>query len=475
MTGAARCPSGYSQDVEWSLFGCARERPRDVRAGRTGAAGPADGSDGRRNGLAVPALRRVRDRRAARQRPGRGGAAGPPRQGAAQRADPARVRGGAVPPLPDHRRRSLRGVVVRVPDQAGIQRAYNNALPAIRALYQDLGLDVSHSKLLVLVHHALTISPRWVTILAIGLPVYALIELVESVGLWLGQRWGEYFAMIATSIFLPWEVWELTRGHITWLKVAAFVINLLLVIYLVWTRRLFGVRGGKAAYDARLRTESSSRWSRPRSPRHCPASPAMAQPHLGGHNQGQLARILQSHHPRRPGDHPGSRDSRVNDSLNRQRRPSATSGSVIEPTTGDGRSWTTCPLLRIRSSPAGSLAGSQRDDHLRGLRTSTDKHARQDLGRYQEDGIGILRALRPHPRPLAGDQESHYDAFMASQPDQRQPDPEQRENEQLPDEPSTDKNRLRSAFVKPGRPVPPSATQRSSFCRISSPDSNGHW
>ncbi len=141
-------------------------------------------------------------------------------------------------------------------DQAGIQRAYNNALPAIRALYQDLGLDVSRSKLLVLVHHALTISPRWVTILAIGLPVYALIELVESVGLWLGQRWGEYFAMIATSIFLPWEVWELTRGHITWLKVAAFVINLLLVIYLVWTRRLFGVRGGKAAYDARLRTES---------------------------------------------------------------------------------------------------------------------------------------------------------------------------------------------------------------------------
>jgi uncharacterized membrane protein (DUF2068 family) len=141
-------------------------------------------------------------------------------------------------------------------DQAGIQRAYNNALPAIRALYQDLGFDVSHSKLLVLVNHALTISPRWITILAIGLPAYALIELVEGVGLWLARRWGEYFAMIATSIFLPWEVWELSRGNITWLKVAAFVINLLLVIYLVWTRRLFGVRGGKAAYDARLRTES---------------------------------------------------------------------------------------------------------------------------------------------------------------------------------------------------------------------------
>jgi uncharacterized membrane protein (DUF2068 family) len=168
-------------------------------------------------------------------------------------------------------------------DQAGIQRAYNNALPAIRALYQDLGFDVSHSKLLVLVHHALTISPRWVTILAFGLPVYALIELVEGVGLWLARRWGEYFAMIATSIFLPWEVWELTRGHITWLKVAAFVINLLLVIYLVWTRRLFGVRGGKAAYDARLRTESVIEMEQAALAAASPAEPGHgAAPPLGG-------------------------------------------------------------------------------------------------------------------------------------------------------------------------------------------------
>jgi hypothetical protein len=36
----------------------------------------------------------------------------------------------------------------------------------------------------------------------------------------------------------------------------AFVVNLALVIYLVWSRRLFGVRGGKAAYEAKLRSES---------------------------------------------------------------------------------------------------------------------------------------------------------------------------------------------------------------------------
>jgi uncharacterized membrane protein (DUF2068 family) len=141
-------------------------------------------------------------------------------------------------------------------DRAGFQQVYDNALPTIRALYQDLGFDVSHSRLLRLINESFAFDSRWLTLLATGLALYALIELVESIGLWEGRRWGEYFAMVATSIFLPLEVWDLTRGHITWPKVGALAINLLLVIYLVWTKRLFGVRGGKAAYDARLRSES---------------------------------------------------------------------------------------------------------------------------------------------------------------------------------------------------------------------------
>ena len=141
-------------------------------------------------------------------------------------------------------------------DRAGFQRVYENALPAIRALYQDLGFNVSHSSLLRLINESFAFDSRWLILLTIALALYALIELVESAGLWQGRRWGEYFAMVATSIFLPLEVWDLTRGHITWLKVGALAINLLLVIYLVWTKRLFGVRGGKAAYDAKLRTES---------------------------------------------------------------------------------------------------------------------------------------------------------------------------------------------------------------------------
>jgi len=140
-------------------------------------------------------------------------------------------------------------------DRAGIQRAFNDALPAIRDLYRDLGFNVSDSKLLGLIQHSFTLSSRTLAYLALGLAGYALVELVESIGLWLGKRWGEYFAMVATSVFLPYEVYDLTV-KVTWLRLVALMINLLLVVYLVWTRRLFGVRGGRKAYEARLRTDS---------------------------------------------------------------------------------------------------------------------------------------------------------------------------------------------------------------------------
>lgn len=140
-------------------------------------------------------------------------------------------------------------------DRAGIMRAYDSALPAIRALYGDLGFNVSHSKLLGLIQSSFTLNTRTLDLLAIGLAVYALIELTEGVGLWLGKRWGEYFAMAATSLFLPYEVYDLIV-KVTWLRAGALAVNLLLVVYLIWTKRLLGVRGGKRAYEAQLRTES---------------------------------------------------------------------------------------------------------------------------------------------------------------------------------------------------------------------------
>ena len=135
------------------------------------------------------------------------------------------------------------------------EQAYDQALPPLKALLRDFGFSVQHSKLLGLLHKAFTADPRTLGYIALGLGAYAVIEVVEGIGLWLVKRWGEYFAMIVTSLGLPYEIYGLT-DKVTVLRVVAFVINLALVLYLVLTKRLFGVRGGKKAYEAKLRSES---------------------------------------------------------------------------------------------------------------------------------------------------------------------------------------------------------------------------
>ncbi len=135
------------------------------------------------------------------------------------------------------------------------ERAFDRELAAFRGLFQDVGYRIEHSKLVGLIHHALTLSPTTIKLVAGGLAGYAVIELIEGIGLWLSRRWGEYFAMVATSLGLPYEVYELA-SKITVIRSLLFAVNLALVLYLVNTKRLFGVRGGKHAYEARLRSES---------------------------------------------------------------------------------------------------------------------------------------------------------------------------------------------------------------------------
>jgi len=136
-----------------------------------------------------------------------------------------------------------------------VEDAFQREFPSLRALFHQLGFNISNSKLVGLIHHALTLSPTTIKLVAGALAGYAVIELIEGVGLWLARRWGEYFAMVATSLGVPYEIYDLS-SKVTVTRALFFAVNLALVLYLVITRRLFGVRGGNHAYEARLRSES---------------------------------------------------------------------------------------------------------------------------------------------------------------------------------------------------------------------------
>ncbi len=136
-----------------------------------------------------------------------------------------------------------------------LEQAFNRERPILRSLFQQFGYNIDNSKLVGTIQHALTLSPTAIKLVSAGLAAYTVIELIEAIGLWLYRRWGEYFAMVATSLGLPYEIYDLV-DRVTVPRVIFFAVNLALVLYLVITKRLFGVRGGKHAYEARLRSES---------------------------------------------------------------------------------------------------------------------------------------------------------------------------------------------------------------------------
>ena len=74
---------------------------------------------------------------------------------------------------------------------------------------------------------------------------YAVVELVEGIGLWHERRWAEYLTVVATAGLLPFEIVEVAR-RVTVIRVGAIVVNLLIVAWLVYRKRLFGVAGGPA-------------------------------------------------------------------------------------------------------------------------------------------------------------------------------------------------------------------------------------
>ncbi len=66
---------------------------------------------------------------------------------------------------------------------------------------------------------------------AIAALVYGAVELAEGVGLWLDQLWAEYLTVIATSLLLPYELYELARRPTAW-KAAGIALNVTIVVYL---------------------------------------------------------------------------------------------------------------------------------------------------------------------------------------------------------------------------------------------------
>jgi uncharacterized membrane protein (DUF2068 family) len=139
--------------------------------------------------------------------------------------------------------------------RSALKQVFNSYMPTVFAQAEKLGVDLDETGPVRLIQQALTANHSTLLLVALGVLAYGTLELVEAIGLWFKKRWGEYVAAVATSLFVPLETYEII-AKITVVRVGALIINLFAIAYLLWTKRLFGFRGGQAAFEAERRNDS---------------------------------------------------------------------------------------------------------------------------------------------------------------------------------------------------------------------------
>lgn len=136
-----------------------------------------------------------------------------------------------------------------------VSKTFQTYLPLLKPLAEKLHIDLQDAGPVRLAEKALAEPHSTLELVVLGVAAYAVLQYAEGIGLWLLKRWGEYVAVVGTSAFVPLEVYELV-DKTTWFKVVLLLVNLAAVVYLVWSKRLFGVRGGHAAFIAERHSAS---------------------------------------------------------------------------------------------------------------------------------------------------------------------------------------------------------------------------
>jgi uncharacterized membrane protein (DUF2068 family) len=139
--------------------------------------------------------------------------------------------------------------------ETSVQQFFNDNLTLFQPIAQHFHYDLNNSPIVGTIQKTFSYKHSTLEITAVALFVYALIEIVEAFGLWAAKRWAEYLTVVATAAFLPLEIYELTE-KVSWLKIVTLLINVLAVVYLLLAKRLFGLRGGAAKYEAERHSAS---------------------------------------------------------------------------------------------------------------------------------------------------------------------------------------------------------------------------
>lgn len=135
------------------------------------------------------------------------------------------------------------GVLLLETHLSGLQNTARHLVDNAQNTLSNTGQESSRSFTIRELHKFADLKQGSLTVILFTAAAYSIVEGVEAVGLWLQKRWAEYLTALATVGFLPLEIDELMK-RVTVVRVGALVVNIAVLVYLVWAKRLFGIRGG---------------------------------------------------------------------------------------------------------------------------------------------------------------------------------------------------------------------------------------
>jgi uncharacterized membrane protein (DUF2068 family) len=129
--------------------------------------------------------------------------------------------------------------VVEIVLSIGLLSLLNNDMEAFAFKFAGFfNLDIDNYYVSAAIEEVAMMEGDTILGISIGVFLLGVLVLVEGWGLHLRRRWAEWLTVIATALFIPFEVYEVIL-RVTPLKVGALALNCAIVWYLAKHRELF--------------------------------------------------------------------------------------------------------------------------------------------------------------------------------------------------------------------------------------------
>jgi Predicted membrane protein len=107
-----------------------------------------------------------------------------------------------------------------------------NSHHLLEALSESLFLETKLNIVKYLLAKILIIKPHTLLFSGVATGLYAILTVLEAVGLWYEKAWATILVLLLVGISIPPEIYELVHG-VTVLKLAVFIANLAVLWYLL--------------------------------------------------------------------------------------------------------------------------------------------------------------------------------------------------------------------------------------------------